>query len=117
MSSICVRLQEVYDVSATNNTSTDLDTAEFIINATWLRRNPIYSVYYVMVRNQRSARLSVSTIFLVSVSKIYIFLVSVSVSNIFEFRVSVSLVETVSLQSQSRFLRLYLLSLGLGLEP
>ena len=32
-------------------------------------------------------------------------------------RVSVSLVETVSLQSRSRLLRLYLLSLGLGLEP
>ena len=32
-------------------------------------------------------------------------------------RVSVSLVETVSLQSRSRLLRLYLLSLGLSLEP
>ena len=57
--------------------------------------------------HQRSARLSVSTIFLVSVSvsvlKIHIFLVSVS--NIREY------------ESGSRLLRLYLLSLSLGLEP
>ena len=63
---------------------------------------------------ERSARVSisvsVSTIFLVtvSVSKIHIFLVSVPVSNIREL---VSLVETVSLQSGYRLLRLYLLSL------